>query len=60
MVIIHTAFVVTLALLVVLVGLVGLVALGVGLTITLVANRPLRLARHESVGHYYGLLAVGR
>jgi hypothetical protein len=59
MIIIDTAAVVFLLVVVALAGLLGLVALGVGLGRTLVANRPVRLARHESVAHYYGHLAIG-
>jgi hypothetical protein len=60
MVIIDTSFVVTLVLLVAVATLTALVALGVGLARTLVRNRPVRLARHESVARYYGHLALGR
>jgi hypothetical protein len=60
MVIIDTAFAVTLALLVAVAQLTGIVALAVGLGRTLVRNRSVRLARRAPIRSYYRHLSFGR
>jgi hypothetical protein len=59
MVIVSTAFVVTLLTLLAVAVLAGITLVGVATGRSLVTHHRLRVARHESIPQYYGHLALG-